>query len=119
MNSYIELNHKRLRVEVNWNTISDFCELKGMKDLTELDDLGKMTARDLLDFIYCAIKEGERMDSKPFRLTARDLGAELKPHHIVEFMQIYKAQSDSGVESPAVQSKKKSRKFFCFRSSKE
>jgi len=117
---YLKLPGQTLRIEVNWNAIADFCELKGIKDLTELDDLSKMTAKDLLDFIYCAAKEGERMDGKAFKMTAKDLGSGLKTSHIVEFMHIYRNQSDTGLvnEGGKESTKKKKRKFFSWQNSR-
>lgn len=117
---YLKLPGRKLRIEINWNAIGDYCELKGIKDLSEIDDISKMTAKDVLDFIYCSAKEGERMDGRVLKLTSRDLGSEMKAHHIVEFMKIYKSQSDTGVpvEKPAA-SKKKKKRFFHFRNSRE
>jgi len=115
---YLKLPEQSLRIEVNWNAITDFTELKGITNLAELDDLQKMTAKDLLDFIYCAAKEGERMDGRPCKMTAKDLGSQLKTSHIVEFMRIYAKQSSTGLDEPSVDAKKKKKKFFGFRNSK-
>lgn len=117
---YLKLPGKKLRIEVNWNAITEFCEFKGMNDLAALDNLSQLSAKDLLDFIYFCAKEGERLDGKTFTITPKDLGAELKTPHIVEFMNIYRLQCNSGTpaeETP--DSKKKKKRFFHFRNSRE
>ncbi len=113
MKEYIELEGKKYRIEFNWNTITEFCELKNISDLSALDSLKNLSAGDLRLFIHCALKEGERMDGKEFNITALELGGILKFHDIQRLMLVFKKQSSFSVASEVTTKEvKKKRRFF-------
>lgn len=91
---YLDINGRKLRVEVNWNTICDFSFLTGVdfNDFCQMASDGKVTPKDLRTMLYCAIKEGERMDGRPFELTELDLGEGIRPGIIIMFVEIFTRQ---------------------------
>lgn len=114
MKEFIELDGKKYRVEFNWNTITEYCEIKNIEDLSALDSLKNLSASDLRLFIYCALKEGERMEGKEFLVSVLDLGGILKFQDIQHLMQVFKKQSSFTLDSkePPGDVKKKRMKFF-------
>lgn len=98
MKEYINIAGKKHRLEFNWNALSLYCEKIGINDLSAIDNIAHITPGDMLIFIWCAIKEGERMDSREFEMTYLDLGAVLRPAEIAEAMQIYAKQTKIDAE---------------------
>lgn len=96
--SYLTIGEKNYRVEANWNATLDYCDRKGVTELSALDNLGQLTPGDLTIMMHCCIKEGERMDGREFNMTELDLGGILRPFHIGEFVRIYQEQSIVEVE---------------------
>ncbi len=111
MNYYLKLDNN-YRVEINWNSHIEYCSMKGIKDLSGLDDLANLSVGDLLDFIWCSLKEGERMDKRNFNITPLDLGALLKPTDIISFLNIYKEQCQVSITKTDTQGEVKKRRGF-------
>ncbi len=91
--SYLTIGEIKLRVEANWNATLDYCDRKGVTELSSLDNLGELTPGDLTTMMHCCIKEGERLDGREFTMTEQDLGGILRPYHVGEFVRIYQEQS--------------------------
>jgi len=100
----IEINGITYRIEFNWNTISEFIESTGLS-LADLDKMGTMTPRQITSLIYCAIKEGCRMDGIEFPFTMADFGAAIGVNEISEILKIYTRQTSVSVAT--VKPKKK------------
>ena len=97
MKNKIKIAGRTFRVEFNWNAMADYCDLSGISDLSRLDNLGVISAHEMRTFIFCAIKEGERMDGRELELSPVDLGALLRPDDIGRIMSIYSSQTTSGI----------------------
>lgn len=98
MKEYINIAGKKHRIEFNWNALSLYCEKIGINDLSAIDNIAHITPADMLIFIWCAIKEGERMDSREFEMSYLDLGAVLRTADIAEAMKIYAKQTKIDAE---------------------
>jgi len=98
MKEYINIAGKKHRIEFNWNALSLYCEKIGINDLSAIDNIAHITPADMLIFIWCAIKEGERMDSREFEMQYLDLGALLRTADIAEAMKIYAKQTKIDAE---------------------
>lgn len=98
MKEYITIAGKKHRIEFNWNALSLYCEKIGINDLSAIDNIAHITPADMLIFIWCAIKEGERMDSREFEMSYLDLGAVLRTADIAEAMKIYAKQTKIDAE---------------------
>ena len=98
MKEYITIAGKKHRIEFNWNALSLYCEKIGINDLSAIDNIAHITPADMLIFIWCAIKEGERMDSREFEMQYLDLGALLRTADIAEAMKIYAKQTKIDAE---------------------
>lgn len=112
MKNTVIVGGRVFRVEFNWNALADYCELSGLEDISKLDSLSTVTATDMRTFIFCAIKEGERMEKREFDLSPLDLGAMLRPADIAEIMKIYAnqtrgAEAEEQASSTSAQAKKK------------
>jgi hypothetical protein len=112
MKEYIELAGKKYRIEFNWNTITDYCEIKNITDLSALDSLASLSPGELRQFLHCAIKEGERMDGRELEITAVEFGGMLKFDDIQKLMQVFQKQSSFPGVSTSAGTKKKKRLFF-------
>lgn len=98
MKEYINIAGKKHRIEFNWNALALYCEKIGINDLSAIDNIAHITPADMLIFIWCAIKEGERMDSREFEMSYLDLGAVLRTADIAEAMKIYAKQTKIDAE---------------------
>lgn len=98
-------NGQQFRVEVNWNSISDFLELQGLDDLAAIDNLSKLKVSDISGLIWACVREGERMDGNEFTQGIRDFGAKLTPANIGKFMELLKEQLDTGEKEEAPKKK--------------
>lgn len=112
MNDYLTLKGVKFRVEVNWNATTEFCELKGIKNLTKLDSIVNLSAADFRLYVFSCIKEGERMDGRSFEITPIELGSMMTEANIVQFIDIYKKQTIYKSSSDTGKVKKKK---FLFR----
>lgn len=98
MKNTINIAGKKCRLEFNWNALTEYCGLTGITDLSAIDNISHISASDMLIFIYCAVKEGERMEGREFSLQPLDLGALLRPADIGEAMIVYSLQSKGAVD---------------------
>lgn len=100
----VEINEKQYRIEFNWNTIVDFIDRSGMT-LADLDKFGTMSPRQITTLIFCAIKEGCRIEKIEFPFTPEDMGAALGVSEISDILKMYTRQTSSSGTVP--KSKKK------------
>lgn len=117
MKNKVDIGGRQYRVEFNWNALADYCDLSGISDLSKLDNLGVISAHEMRSFIFCAIKEGERMDGRELEMSPVELGALLRPADIGKIMGIYSIQTTSGVEQEGTKKKDdlpKKKKFSIF-----
>jgi len=104
---YIKLkNGQQFRVEVNWNSISDFCEVQGMSELSAIDNISKLKLTDVSALVWSAVREGERMDGTEFTHSIRDFAAKMLPSNISDFMLILQKQLSTGEEKSEPAKKK-------------
>lgn len=119
-NDYIKIGDREFRVEVNWNTIVSFCEMKGYTSLDALESLSSnLTPADLRELMHASIAEGERLDGRNLDLSPIELAGMVKMNNISEFMKIFSSQCNANVDVETKASDVKKKKSFLFRSSKE
>jgi len=112
MKDYITLkNGQKFRVEINWNSIADFCEVQGLNEISALDNISKLKVTDVGALIWCGVREGERMDGNEFTHTIRDFSAKMLPSNVSDFMAILSKQIGTG-EKEKPESKKKAKSLF-------
>lgn len=98
-NDYMIIGGVKYRVEVNWNTITNFLAATGHDTLQALAQIANLKPSEISALIVEAIREGERLDGRDCNLTALDLGTILQPKHVGEFMDIYIRQYSPQVEA--------------------
>ncbi len=87
------LGGKKYRVEINWNTLSNFLIAVGRDTLEGLSGISEMKPSEMSALVAAAVNEGQRLDGVECNMTALELGAIITPNDISIFMQIYIAQS--------------------------
>lgn len=106
--SFINIDGKEYRVEVNWNALSAFLKAVGRDTLEGLSDISSMRPSDIAPLMAAAINEGERLEGREAHLTGESLGEVIRPSHVGKFMQIYIEQSRAQVEAEEAAKKKES-----------
>lgn len=86
---YINLDGTDYRMEVNWHATAAYCARKGVVNLTDIDNIGKITIPDVLPLAHCCITEGERLDGRVFEMSEDELGTKMLPKNIAEFIRKY------------------------------
>jgi len=112
MKDFIEIGGTEYRVEVNWNAIGDFLDVKGY-DLTELSKVGAMKVADMTTLLWCSIVEGERLEGREFKIAERDLGAMIGPSDLKSFIEVFSRYFSSKSNATGGDSvKKKNNRWF-------
>ena len=113
MKDFIAIGDNKYRVEVNWNTISDFLDLRGRK-LSDMQGFADFSAGDINALLWCAVLEGERLEGRDCEISQKDLTADIGPDDIRIFLELFqrhfvaKANGDASAEA-GEGSKKKTR----------
>ena len=81
------------RVEVNWNAIVAFLDATGRDDISALADLSLLKPSDLSGLLAAACNEGARLEGKPERLTAEEVGTFADVAVMAEFISIFTKQT--------------------------
>lgn len=76
-------------VVVNWNVIRNYCRLKGISDISQLDKALSFDVDGVLTMAHCCIREGERLSGRTLELTEEDLGAIVGPTDMTNFLRVY------------------------------
>ena len=100
----ITINDTDYRIEFNWNALADFLETENIQ-LKEIDKLENLSPKQVTSLCYCGVKEGARMENKPFDFNIEDFGANLTPTDIAGLIIIYRRQTE--VETKVTDVKKK------------
>ena len=107
MKETITINGKEYRVAVNWNAIRDYCQRKGIKDLTQIDSVLSFNIDGMLTMAHCCSKEGERLEGRQLEETEEDLGAMMAPMEMTEFAKSYVRQAMTGIAVESTAKKKR------------
>ena len=107
MKETITINGKEYRVAVNWNAIRDYCQRKGINDLTQIDSVLSFNIDGMLTMAHCCIKEGERLEGRQLEETEEDLGAMMAPMEMTEFAKSYVRQAMTGIAVESTAKKKR------------
>lgn len=97
--SFITINGREYRVEVNWNALSSFLKSVGRDTLEGLSDLTSLRPSDIAPLMAAAINEGERLEGRESHLTGESLGEVIRPSDVGKFMEIYIQQSRAQLET--------------------
>jgi len=92
---YIDYNGKRLRVECNWNALIAYLESVGKNTMADLAKIDHIPPSDLTPLMAACVNEGERMDGHESKLTAIEIGENVTTEEILDFFNIYAAQTTS------------------------
>lgn len=113
MKDYIEIDGKRLRVNICWNAIAMFFKQKGVDDMSEFGNIVNMSAEDVLILMYWAIYYGEQCEQRELPYTSSaQLGNIVGPAQVAKFIAIFGEQMKSQIpkdqlEEPTEEVKKK------------
>lgn len=107
----ITINNQEHRVEVNWNAITQLCEMKGITDLSAIGGISKLTAEEVGKFIYICLVQGSLLNKETFPYSQEEIGLHLSLPAIMKFMDIFKSQTSPGIENKTTSKKKKKRWF--------
>lgn len=116
----IEIKGVKYPVLICWAAIAEFCESKGLKDLSAIGDLSTMSAKDIQVMMFWCLFFGAIAEKESFPYTQEDLGLAIGPVEVTAFVGAFARQmkslipdSEFKLENPT---KKKNRSFFgCFR----
>lgn len=111
----IDINGETYPVLVCWGAIGEFCEAKGIEDISNIGNFAKMSAKDLQLLMFWSLYYGCLKEKKAFPLTQSELGMYIGMKEIQEFIKIFTAQMQSmmpAVAEEKEESKKKSRFHF-------
>ncbi|MFP4365522.1 MAG: hypothetical protein ACLFQA_00375 [Bacteroidales bacterium] len=109
---YLRIGDKQYRVECNWNATVNYAERKGIEEMAQIDDLGKMSPRDMTSFVWACTQEGERKDGNQFDVSEVDLGGMMTSTTVSQFIQIYNKQVNSDTGEAPVKKKQGKMKMF-------
>ena len=90
---FLKIGGKEYRVEVNWNTLSEFLQSIGDDTYDGLANVGSMKPSQAPALIAAAINEGERLEGRETHLSPKDVGAMIRPKDVEAFMKVYVRQS--------------------------
>ena len=108
---YLKIGDNRYRVECNWNATVNYSERKGIAEMAQIDDLGRMSPRDMTAYVWACVQEGERMDGNQFAISEIDLGGLMTATTVHQFILIYAKQTNSDTGDEPVK-KKPLKKMF-------
>lgn len=121
---FLKIGDTQFRVEINWATVEEFENLSGKTlgqfeaEITE--NPNNITARDIRTWMYCAIREGQDMEGKPFERTQKEFTRMLSPNDAKAFVPIFIKQFSGNVKAAAESAKpeepQKKRMFHRLRS---
>ncbi len=106
--SFLTLNGKEYRVEVNWNAVSNFLVAVGRDTLEGLSDIANMRPSDITSLMAAAINEGERLEGRECNLTPLEVGSIIRPTDVRLFMDIYIEQNRTQTATGEPEPQKKS-----------
>lgn len=88
---------RRLRVEINWNTLVRFIEETGC-DLAEIGAVQR-DIKMMRKLAYLAICEGEALEKREFSQTEEEFGSGCRAEQIISFIQIMNKHQDVGADN--------------------
>lgn len=95
---FMNLGGREVRVEVNWNAITEFLQFIGEDSYEGLANIGSMRPSQVPALIAASVNEGERLEGRESKLSALDVGAVIRTNDIKTFMEIYVRQSAAQME---------------------
>lgn len=101
----IIIRGKSYRVEVSWSVICQLCEMKGITDLSELQNIAKFAPAEVTHFIYLALEQGARMNGVQLDISESELAEVMKLPDVMAFIAIFNKQSNANI--PTSDDKKK------------
>lgn len=84
-------NERRVRVEINLNTLKAWQTLTGC-DLLSIDGVHKDSAL-LLALAFCGAQVGEELDGRVLELTEAEFGGLCRIAQVMQFVQVINRQS--------------------------
>ena len=79
MKETVVLNGNEYRVAANWNAIRDYCQRKGVTDLSKIGSVLCFGLDGVLTMAHCCIKEGERLEGRELGISEMELGEMFSP----------------------------------------
>lgn len=107
---FMTIGGRKVRVEVNWNSLASFLAFIGEDTYEGLANIGKMKPSQAPALMAAAINEGERLEGRESNLSPLDVGAIIRPADVEAFMNIYVRQSAAQVEVETDAKKKEKQK---------
>lgn len=104
-NDTITINGQTFRIEFNWNATCDFLERENIQ-LRDFDSLDNLSWKQVTSLIYSGVKEGARLENKPFDFSLIDFGAALNNKTVGDLLVVYKRQSQSDAMKQEASKKK-------------
>ena len=96
---YLELDGRKVRVEVNWNAIVAHLDAAGRNTLDALAGIQNIKPTDIAGLMAAAINEGERLDGRESHLTAEEIGSIRNSIDAIgEFITIFARQTSRETE---------------------
>lgn len=88
---YMDVAGQHVRVEVNWNALTEYLNKTGRDSFEDLNSLAPKPS-EVQILMECAICEGERLEGRESSITAKDIGQSRGFALISEFLGIYHRQ---------------------------
>ena len=86
-------NGQTVRVEVNWNAITNFSESIGLNNIAQLDQLAELKPKQFTGLIWHCVAEGEENDGRKFELNEKEFAKMIGIAEVTQFNKIYAAQT--------------------------
>lgn len=90
--AFINIGGNDLRVEVNWNTIASFLQMKGEDTFNDLAEITNLKPSDIAPMMAAAINEGERLEGRKANYTPEEIGALSSVATVAEFVKVFHGQ---------------------------
>ena len=90
--AFIKIDGRELRVEVNWNAIASFLQMKGQDTFKDLAELTNLKPSDIAPMMAAAINEGERLEGHEANYTPEEIGARCSVVTVAEFVKVFQEQ---------------------------
>lgn len=86
---------KKYPVLICWAAIAEFCETKGVQDLSAIENLSRLNAKDIQILMFWSLFFGCKSENETFPYTCDELGLIIGPVEVTEFIKEFARQMKS------------------------
>jgi len=103
MADYIKINDRQYRVKHSFAAMAMFAEMTGRNTLGQMCELDKMTPKDIIAMMYCAIYCGEKLEKRELEMESpTELGLHVGIDQMVAYIKIFTKQMNTNLNGDDV-----------------